>query len=146
MDGVTCPNGHALPDDFHYGVDGREPCPICGSTARAFHRSAFEYAGVSDWAMATITAKSGFSAEGAGAAITIRAQTSLGWSDPPAADQVEVLETYKVILTRLLDKPAVRFVTVVDGGGNFVGAQVCDSPDDVGITVGVVIAEDLQPE
>lgn len=74
--------------------------------------------------------------------VSFSTQSGLG-VQPPA--QLEIIETYRVTMSRLLDDVPVRLVNVWDGAGNLVGAQLCDSADDLGIAVGIILAEDLRP-
>lgn len=132
MNKVTCPKGHPLPDHFHHGPDNeREPCPVCGSTARSFHVSATDDASTTDEATAT----------------TVTATRTISWQvnskQRAEAEATRQLLTYVVDCERL---PSAWLVTVRDTRGISRGGGVADDAEDAALAAAQSISEAMEKD
>lgn len=121
-----------LPDHFHHGPEAeREPCPRCGSTARAFSRGIIDSAPATDSAAASVT--------------IVTSSRSTSWRvyslwDRPEVAEAQQVATYTVSCERLA---GTWLVTVYDGEQE-LGGGVGDDTEDAGLLASFVISEALQ--
>ncbi len=124
MSEVTCVNRQEPPEDFHHGPEEeREPCRICGSTARRFLKALGDVATASD-------------------RIVVTRSVSTSWRTfgqrRPEAETTRKTVRYEVRCERLAD---TWMIDVFDESGGWLGGGVADDAQDLGLAAGEAIAD-----